>query len=283
MSTTPRPNTALALHEKRYAPFKVHAVMRALSELGVDTKLLLAGSSLSQAEASSAHTRISVHQFLVVCRNAGRLSPKAGWAALVGGGMRLTDYGMYGYALLSAPSMQAAMERALRFHAHRLASGTAGANEPLGVLYLAQRFWRRDADGSAEDGVGNATGPIVFEHNKLDGSPLPFPGLSSDSANLTVWYDKGPINARLAYNYRSRYLVSAADNSGQPVYRDPTGYLDGKITWKPQQLFGVQNISFFVEGKNLTKEEERSTAGDIRLTELGYFGRRFFVGMGLKF
>ena len=120
-------------------------------------------------------------------------------------------------------------------------------------------------------------------YSQLDGSPLPFPGLSSDSANLTVWYDKGPINARLAYNYRSKYLVSAADNSGQPVYRDPTGYLDGKITWKPQQLFGVQNISFFVEGKNLTKEEERSTAGDIRLTELGYFGRRFFVGMGLKF
>lgn len=119
--------------------------------------------------------------------------------------------------------------------------------------------------------------------SQLDGSPLPFPGLSSDSANLTVWYDKGPINARLAYNYRSKYLVSAADNSLQPVYRDATGYLDGKITWKPQQLFGVQNISFFVEGKNLTKEEERSTAGDIRLTELGYFGRRFFVGMGLKF
>lgn len=115
----------------------------------------------------------------------------------------------------------------------------------------------------------------------LDGSPLPFPGLSSDSANLTVWYDKGPINARLAYNYRSKYLVSAADNSGQPVYRDPTGYLDGKVTWKPSF---VQGLSFFVEGKNLTKEEERSTAGaDVRLTELGYFGRRFFVGAAMKF
>ncbi|MGH1559207.1 TonB-dependent receptor domain-containing protein [Caulobacter segnis] len=66
--------------------------------------------------------------------------------------------------------------------------------------------------------------------SQLDGSPLPFPGLSSDSANLTVWYDKGPINARLAYNYRSKYLVSAADNSLQPVYRDATGYLDGKVT-----------------------------------------------------
>ncbi|WP_029907059.1 TonB-dependent receptor [Caulobacter sp. UNC358MFTsu5.1] len=116
----------------------------------------------------------------------------------------------------------------------------------------------------------------------LDGSPLPFPGLSPDSANATLWYDKGPFNARLAYNYRSKYLISAADNSGQPVYRDSTGYLDGKITWKPD-LWNIQGLSFFVEGKNLTKEEERSTAGDIRLTELGYFGRRFFVGMTAKF
>jgi iron complex outermembrane receptor protein len=93
---------------------------------------------------------------------------------------------------------------------------------------------------------------------------------------------QGPFNARLAYNYRSKYLVSAADNSGQPVYRDSTGYLDGKVTWKPD-LWNIQGLSFFVEGKNLTKEEERSTAGDIRLTELGYFGRRFFVGMTAKF
>ncbi|AYV46327.1 TonB-dependent receptor [Caulobacter flavus] len=116
-------------------------------------------------------------------------------------------------------------------------------------------------------------------YSTLDGSPLPFPGLSKSSANFTVWYDKGPINARLAYNYRSKYLVSAADTSGQPVFRDPTGYLDGKITWKP----GPKGLSLFVEGKNLTKEEERSTAGDIRLTELGYFGRRFFMGFTYKY
>lgn len=120
-------------------------------------------------------------------------------------------------------------------------------------------------------------------YSQLDGTPLPFPGLSKDSANLTVWYDKGPFNARLAYNYRSRYLASSADTSLQPVYRAATGYLDGKITFKPKQLYGVKGLSFFVEGKNLTKEEEISDAGDVRLTEQGYFGRRFFVGMGLKF
>lgn len=48
------------------------------------------------------------------------------------------------------PLAEALLLGALRFHAHRLASGTAGANEPLGVLYLAQRFWRRDAAGAWE-------------------------------------------------------------------------------------------------------------------------------------
>ncbi|MDC7684109.1 TonB-dependent receptor [Asticcacaulis sp. BYS171W] len=116
-------------------------------------------------------------------------------------------------------------------------------------------------------------------YSQIDNSPLPFPGLSSDSYNATLWYDKGQINARLAYNYRSKWLVSAADSYGQPLYRDPTGYLDGKITWKPKNANG---LSLFVEGKNLTKEEELTTAGGTRLTELGYFGRRFFAGFTIK-
>ncbi|GGZ41478.1 TonB-dependent receptor [Asticcacaulis endophyticus] len=118
----------------------------------------------------------------------------------------------------------------------------------------------------------------VGVYSQLDGSELPYPGLSSDSYNLTFWYDKGPINARLAYNYRSEYLVTAADVSLNPIFKDPTGYLDGKITWKP----GPEGLSFFAEGKNLTEEDESTWAGDIRLINTGYSGRRFFVGMTIK-
>jgi len=113
----------------------------------------------------------------------------------------------------------------------------------------------------------------------IDGSPLPYPGLSQDSYNLTLWYDKGPINARLAYNYRSEYLVSAADTSGQPVYADATGYLDAKVTFRPSF---APNLSLFAEGKNLTEETEALSAGDIRLINEGYSGRRFFVGFTIK-
>ncbi|WAC48431.1 TonB-dependent receptor [Asticcacaulis sp. SL142] len=117
-------------------------------------------------------------------------------------------------------------------------------------------------------------------YSELDGSALPYPGLSSDSANLTLWYDKGPINARLAYNYRSEYLaaLTVGSNTKNPVFAEATGYLDGKITWKP----GPEGLSFFAEGKNLTGESERTTAGDIRLINEGYSGKRFFVGVTIK-
>ena len=117
-------------------------------------------------------------------------------------------------------------------------------------------------------------------YSALDGSPLPFPGLSSDSYNLTLWYQKYGISTRLAYNYRSRYLSVANDSYGEPIYHDPTGYLDGRLAYTSPSL---KNVTYFVEGKNLTKQAERYTAGGVRLTETGYFGRRFFVGVTYKY
>lgn len=106
----------LSRREKLYAPLKILAVVRTLEELGVDTKTLLAGSGLTRAEVSNAHTRTSVHQFLIVCRNAAKLSPNPNWGVLVGSQMHLTDYGMYGYALVCAESLRATCELAVRYH-----------------------------------------------------------------------------------------------------------------------------------------------------------------------
>ena len=46
MPHPPGSHPPLSLHEKLYAPLKIHAVLRTLSELGVDAGLLLAGSGL---------------------------------------------------------------------------------------------------------------------------------------------------------------------------------------------------------------------------------------------
>ncbi|MDF3019137.1 MAG: TonB-dependent receptor [Steroidobacteraceae bacterium] len=115
--------------------------------------------------------------------------------------------------------------------------------------------------------------------SQLDGSPLPFPGLSKDTFNLVLYYDKGPVNARVAWNSRTDWLASAADRSGNPVFRAGEDYLDAKFTWriKPEEL------SIYVEAKNLTDQAAISYAGNrFRLSELGWPGRRYYIGVNWK-
>jgi TonB-dependent receptor len=115
--------------------------------------------------------------------------------------------------------------------------------------------------------------------NELFQQDLPFPGLSENSYNVVLYYDKGAWNGRLAYDYRSEWLVRAADRSGNPVFREAEGYLDGRLGYKFNE-----NFSVFVEGKNLTDQEERTTAGSrVRLGDLDWYGRRYFVGGSYTF
>ncbi|PZO05625.1 MAG: TonB-dependent receptor [Alphaproteobacteria bacterium] len=107
---------------------------------------------------------------------------------------------------------------------------------------------------------------------------LPFPGLSTHTYNIIGYYDKGPINARLAYNGRSGYLQTAIDARGNPVYRDKTGYLDGRAAYKLSN-----QLTVFIEARNMTGENERSTNGSVRLVEDVYSGKRYFAGLTFRY
>ena len=114
--------------------------------------------------------------------------------------------------------------------------------------------------------------------NSLTSEELPFPGLSKHSYNIILYYDKGPIETRVAYNARTRWLSAAVERSGNPAFRDGSAYLDAKFSYRIERF----NMAFSLEGKNLTGETERTTSGDIRLAELAYPGRRFFAGVSFK-
>jgi iron complex outermembrane receptor protein len=116
--------------------------------------------------------------------------------------------------------------------------------------------------------------------NTLDGSVLPFPGMSKNAYNLSVWYDKDKFNARLAYNYRDEYYTGGNDiNTGNPVFMEASGYLDGKIQYR-----ATPNLTVSFEAKNLTDEVSQTTAGSsLRKNDLGWSGRRYYVGLGYKF
>jgi iron complex outermembrane recepter protein len=112
----------------------------------------------------------------------------------------------------------------------------------------------------------------------LDGSVLPYPGLSKNAYNVGLWYDNGEFNARLAYHHRDKYYTGGNDVSGNPNFRDKTGYLDAKFQWK-----ATNNLTLAIEAKNLTDQAELSYAGDLsRPNELAWSGRRYYVTLGYK-
>lgn len=112
----------------------------------------------------------------------------------------------------------------------------------------------------------------------LDNSVLPYPGLSTKAYNLGLWYDKDQINARIAYHHRNKYYTGGNDVSGNPNFRDGSGYLDAKFQYKLNK-----NLTLSFEAKNLTNQAELTYAGDLqRPNELAWSGRRYYLTLGYK-
>jgi TonB-dependent receptor len=111
--------------------------------------------------------------------------------------------------------------------------------------------------------------------NALDGTELPYPGLSKNSYNIALWYDRNEYNARIAYTYRDRFFTGGNDVSGNPNFQEKTGFLDAKFQYRFSK-----NLTFSIEGKNLTDQEQITDAGDLfRVNELAFSGRRYFVSL----
>jgi TonB-dependent receptor len=83
---------------------------------------------------------------------------------------------------------------------------------------------------------------------------LPLAGISKHTLNATVFFDKGPLSMRAAYNWRSDFLVTQRDDlfPFSPIFQEAGGQLDGTI------LYSVTpNIKLGVQGVNLLDETTR--------------------------
>jgi iron complex outermembrane recepter protein len=88
--------------------------------------------------------------------------------------------------------------------------------------------------------------PDQITVNRLD-------GLSDDAYTVILMYDKNDIEARLAYSWRSEYMVTAIDCCvAYPIWNDDYGQVDGSITWHVSDNFDVH-----LQGSNLTNSETK--------------------------
>jgi TonB-dependent receptor len=80
---------------------------------------------------------------------------------------------------------------------------------------------------------------------------LPLEQLSKHNVNVTVFYEKGPISLRAAYNWRSRFLLTSADViwPHYPIFNEATGQLDASafLTVHKGIKVGVQAVNLLNE------------------------------------
>ncbi|MET4132315.1 TonB-dependent receptor [Porphyrobacter sp. MBR-155] len=100
------------------------------------------------------------------------------------------------------------------------------------------------------------------------------------TTNAAIYFDKGPIQARVAYNYTGGYLETI--NSTIP---DADQFWKSRTTVDAQLRYRLtDNVEIFVEGENLTDSGRIELTGPNRdlLQEAAEFGRAFSIGVSAK-
>ncbi|MDV6329915.1 TonB-dependent receptor [Asticcacaulis sp. 201] len=98
---------------------------------------------------------------------------------------------------------------------------------------------------SADGGTNTGGGGLSQASDSIN--PHALEGISKDSYNLIFMYEKPKFSARLAYNWRSRFLVTSVDCCiGFPIWQDAAGYLDGSLKYRIND-----RVELSLEGSNL--------------------------------
>ena len=104
-------------------------------------------------------------------------------------------------------------------------------------------------------------------------------GLSKNSYTFVGFYEKGPIQARVSYTWRDRYLVLPQTQTGVPQFSDSYKQLDAGV-----QYSLTKNIILTADAINLTDSKEFTYANVIQNTETYRdVGRRYTVGIRAKY
>ena len=111
--------------------------------------------------------------------------------------------------------------------------------------------------------VPNATDAVPLDTDGSGFGNLPADGLSKNALNVAVFYEQGPWQVRLAYNWRSNYLLSIGPNGYNggdnniawklPVFSDAYGQLDGSVFYAFND-----NLKLGLEMNNLNNAEQRT-------------------------
>jgi len=98
-----------------HAPYKIALLVRTGREEGLDADALLAGTELEPSDLENPEARTSTRQFVLACRNALELRASPALPFRMGAQIRLSSYGLYGYAMLTSATVRDASRFSVRY------------------------------------------------------------------------------------------------------------------------------------------------------------------------
>lgn len=128
-------------------------------------------------------------------------------------------------------------------------------------------------------------GSITFVKSRAKGIPgrgderLPLASQSNRVASAFLSYEKGGLSARIAYTYRSAYLLEPGEDSDTDLYVGAFNQWDARIGYDI-----VKHVTIFLEGSNLNDEPYRVFQGiPSRIDEVERYGYSVKTGVQFKF
>ena len=134
------------------------------------------------------------------------------------------------------------------------------------------------------DGLGlqaNYTRVDSHTPGAIAGTSVPLVGLSKNSYNLVVYYEKGRVRGRIAYSYRDTYVdtIAGIGSGNLPIYARPFGSLDASIGYKINN-----HISVNFDAANLLRSQFGNYFGNTdRPRFYSVYDRRYSVVLRLTF
>ena len=119
--------------------------------------------------------------------------------------------------------------------------------------------------------------------NPNSGATFDVPGLSKNTYNVVLFYEKGPVSGRVAWNQRDSFLVSVSDTRSNPRFTRKYSQIDAGFSYNVSE-----RISVVFEGINLGDDNviQYNIVGPVStLEQLRYTsntGRRFQAGVRIS-
>jgi TonB-dependent receptor len=122
----------------------------------------------------------------------------------------------------------------------------------------------------------------VNENDNAIGT-IQLPGLSKNVYNLSLYYSKYGIDARVGYRYRSSFATQTGDTD-RILYNHSEGILSAEVSYEFPSSSPLHGVKLQLQADNLTNTPYQLYYGDEALQgRYEVFGRRFYGGVTYRF